>query len=224
MRHILSVFVFLVACMAPPALAQVSDSMRVRALELARAIEQEALFARKSGWDALIAQSQTAPPRQRMTAYFLLATYRLTQGDNAGAAVVAGRLQAQATAVQEACFLALGKILATASAETLQAGDQNRHIAAHSQDRVGLAAANVFYGEVLREAGRLVEAVASFSDALRMTEGQDPILAALHRDTLTYVAQTRDALGDTEGALRDYEALLVSARRDPRQFDGVTSC
>ncbi|MFZ4069154.1 MAG: hypothetical protein ACOYJ6_03520 [Caulobacterales bacterium] len=35
------------------------------------------------------------------------------------------------------------------------------------------------------------------------------------------MAQTRAELGDTEGALRDYEALLDSARRNPRQFDGV---
>jgi hypothetical protein len=68
-------------------------------------------------------------------------------------------------------LFALGKILAAASAETLRAGDQIRVIAAQSQDPVVLAAANVFYGEVLREAGRLVDAVASFGDVLRMTEG-----------------------------------------------------
>jgi signal transduction histidine kinase len=222
MRRILSVFVLFVACMAPPAVAQVTDSMRTRALELARTIEQEALFARQSDWDALIAQAQTAPSRQRMTAYFLRASYHLTQGDNAAAAVVAEQLQAQAGAVQDERFVALGKIMVAAAAETLQAGDQIRVIAAQSQDPVVLAAANVFYGEVLREAGRLVDAVASFGDALRMTEGQDPILAALRRDTRTYMAQTRAELGDTEGALRDYEALLDSARRNPRQFDGVT--
>jgi signal transduction histidine kinase len=202
--------------------AQPSADFRARALAIAQTIEREELFARKSDWDALRARAENAPAETRMNSYFLIASYHLTQGDNTAADQTADQLIAQAKRVGSKRFDDIGQILKYAAAETVEMAEPVKAIGAKSDDPVVIAVSHAFVGEIYREAGRTVEAVGLLVQALRLAEGEGVVLQALRRDVLGYLALSRDELGDTEGALREYGRLLDYARADPRQFDGVT--
>jgi signal transduction histidine kinase len=221
--RLLAVIAVVFSVGALPSRAELPPAVSARALELARTIEREQLFARQADWDMHLERAQKRGPEPHMRALFQIASYHLTQGDNEAAHVRALELQTVAKAAGNSRFQRLAEIALLSARETSDSVEPLRAlIAREAQDPLVRAVGHLHLGEVLREAGAAVEAVKEFTAARELLGGGDPLEADIRRDLSGYLAQAHDELGDYAGAVAEYERSIGYAREAPRRFDGVS--